>query len=141
MDWPGLVLSDLNVMLQLKAVLLLGQYSTHDQKEEYEVRSNLKNFTMEEDRALYCVHFLVTAAARMCRSEPLLSGLGSGEEVCVLCTSKAVRRGEERCQGSGVFGRVTQWRMFLQPQCSGTWRQSLQSHTCHCQPHQSFLFV
>ena len=128
-------------MLQLKAVLLLGQYSTHDQKKEYEVRSNLKNFTMEEDKALYCVHFLVTAAARMCRSEPLLSGLGSGEEVCVLCTSKAVRRGEERCQGSGVFGRVTQWRMFLQPQCSGTWRQSLQSHTCHCQPHQSFLFV
>ena len=141
MDWPGLVLSDLNVMLQLKAVLLLGQYSTHDQKQEYEVRSNLKNFTMEEDRALYCVHFLVTAAARMCRSEPLLSGLGSGEEVCVLCTSKAVRRGEKRCQGSGVFGRITQWRMFLQPQCSGTWRQSLQSHTCHCQPHQSFLFV
>ena len=128
-------------MLQLKAVLLLGQYSTHDQKKEYEVRSNLKNFTMEEDKALYCVHFLVTAAARMCRSEPLLSGLGSGEEVCVLCTSKAVRRGEERCQGSGVFGRITQWRMFLQPQCSGTWRQTLQSHTCHCQPHQSFLFV
>ena len=128
-------------MLQLKAVLLLGQYSTHDQKKEYEVRSNLKNFTVEEDRALYCVHFLVTAAARLCRAEPLLGGLGAGGEVCVLCTSKAVRSGEERCQGSGVEGRVTQWRMFLQPQCSGTWRQSLQSHTCHCQPHQSFLFV
>ena len=128
--------------MQLKAVLLLGQYSTHDQKKEYEVRSNLKNFTVEEDRALYCVHFMVTSlSARMCTSDPLLAGLEVGQEVCVLCTSKAVSSGEERCQGSGVSGRVTQWRMFLQPQCSGTWRQSLQSHSCHCQPHQSFVFV
>ena len=128
-------------MLQMKAVLLLGQYSTHDQKQEYEVRSNLKNFTVEEDRALYCVHFQLVHTAKMCSSSPSLAGLGEAGEVCVLCTSKAVNSGEERCQGSGVSGRVTQWRMFLQPQCSGTWRQSLQSHSCHCQPHQSFVFV
>ena len=76
---------------------MLGQYSTHDQKQEYEVRSNLKNFTVEEEEeALYCVHFLVTEAARLCRSDPLLAGLGTGQEVCVLCTSKAVSSGEER---------------------------------------------
>ena len=33
----------------MKAVLLLGQYSQHDQKQEYEVRSNLKNFTGEKE--------------------------------------------------------------------------------------------
>ena len=98
---------------------------------------------MEEDRALYCVHFSVLQTSKMCGSWPELSGLVEAEEVCVLCTSKAARteEEEERCRGSGVTGLVTQWRMFLQPHCSGTWRQSLQTHSCHCKDPQSFLFV
>ena len=136
----------LHFTFQMKAVLLLGEYSQHDQKQEYEVRSNLKNFTVEEDRALYCVHFQLVRTAKMCRSSPSLSGLvelGEGEEVCVLCTSKAVRSGEEMCRGSGVAGGVTQWRMFLQPHCSGTWRQTqtLPTDICHCKQPLSFLFV
>ena len=96
---------------------------------------------MEEDRALYCVHFELVQTSRMCSSWPELTGLVEAEEVCVLCTSKAVRGEDERCRGSGVNGAVTQWRMFLQPHCSGTWRQSLQTDNCHCQAQQSFLFV
>lgn len=99
---------------------------------------------MEEDRALYCVHFKLLQTSKMCGSWPELSGLVEAEEVCVLCTSKAARteeEEEERCRGSGVTGLVTQWRMFLQPHCSGTWRQSLQTDSCHCKDPQSFLFV
>ena len=79
-------------MSQLKAVLLLGQYSTHDQKAEYEVRSNLKNFTVEaEEQELYCLQYKVATATSTCRDEPDLASLGSGNTVCALCTSRGVQ--------------------------------------------------
>ena len=79
-------------MSQLKAVLLLGQYSTHDQKAEYEVRSNLKNFTVEaEEQELYCLQYMVATASSICREMPDLTSLGAGQEVCALCTSRGVQ--------------------------------------------------
>ena len=80
------------VTFQMKAVLLLGEYSQHDQKQEYEVRSNLKNFTVEaEEQELYCLQYMVASASSMCREMPELASLRAGQEVCALCTSRGVQ--------------------------------------------------
>ena len=49
--------------MQERAVLLPGRYSQHGAGRGYEVRSNLRNFTQqEEDTALYCVRLVVQRA-------------------------------------------------------------------------------
>ena len=48
---------DLNVVVRERATLLPAKYGKGRNKKEYEVRSNLKNFTEEENTELYCVHF------------------------------------------------------------------------------------
>ena len=129
-------------MFQMRASLLLAQYSDHDKTKGYEVRSNLKNFTVEEDKSLYCVQFQLVSASRLCDTvAEVASVMTSDSVVCVLCTSKAVRRGEERCRGSGVSGAVTTWRMMLEPQCSGKWRQLVQMRQCQCKESHSFVFA
>ena len=126
----------------MKANLLLAQYSKHDQNLGYEVRSNLKNFTVEKDMSLYCVQFEVLHHTKMCSTVSELAALTEPESVvCVLCTSQAVREGEERCRGSGVAGGVTQWRMMVHPHCSGRWRQLVQMDQCQCQQYKSFVFA
>ena len=40
-----------------RATLLLGKFSQHKMESGYEVRSNLKNFTQEDNMELYCVRF------------------------------------------------------------------------------------
>ena len=124
-----------------RATLLLGKFSQHDVERGYEVRSNLKNFTEEDNRELYCVKYEIMHAARLCKNEPELGSLRIGETVCGLCTSKAVQGNEVQCRGSGVLGRVTSWRMFLEPHCSGTWRMLQQMEECDCQERSSFVFV
>ena len=50
-------------VMQERAVLLPGRYSQHGAGRGYEVRSNLRNFTQqEEDTALYCVRLVVQRA-------------------------------------------------------------------------------
>ena len=127
----------------MKANLLLAQYSNHDKNLGYEVRSNLKNFTVEQDTSLYCIQFELAYTSRACSAIPELSALSSSSKgaVCALCTSKAVRPGEERCRGSGVAGAVTTWRMLIHPHCHGRWRQILQTHECDCPEKSSFVFA
>ena len=128
----------------MKANLLLAQYSNHDKHLGYEVRSNLKNFTVEQDTSLYCIQFELAYTSRTCASIPELSSFaesGAGRRVCALCTSKAVRPGEERCRGSGVSGALTTWRMLIHPHCSGRWRQVLMTKECDCPEESSFVFA
>ena len=126
----------------MKANLLLAQYSNHDKNLGYEVRSNLKNFTVEQDTSLYCIQFELAYTSRACSSISELSALTRpGGAVCALCTSKAVRAGEERCRGSGEPGGVTTWRMLIHPHCHGRWRQVLQTQECDCPQESSFVFA
>ena len=126
----------------MKANLLLAQYSNHDKNLGYEVRSNLKNFTVEQDTSLYCIQFELAYTSRACSSIPELSALTRpGDAVCALCTSKAVRAGEERCRGSGGAGAVTTWRMLIHPHCHGRWRHTLQTQECDCPEESSFVFA
>ena len=126
----------------MKANLLLAQYSNHDKNLGYEVRSNLKNFTVEQDTSLYCIQFELAYTSRACSSIPELRSLARpGAAVCALCTSKAVRAGEERCRGSGGAGAVTTWRMLIHPHCHGRWRHTLQTHECDCLEESSFVFA
>lgn len=124
-----------------RATLLPGKFSQHDVERGYEVRSNLKNFTEEDNTELYCVKYEIMQASRQCKNDPELLALSRGETVCGLCTSKAVQGNEVQCSGSGVLGRGTSWRMFLEPFCSGTWRMLQQMDECDCQERYSFVFV
>jgi len=124
-----------------RATLLLGKFSQHDVERGYEVRSNLKNFTKEDNRELYCVKFEIIQASKLCWNEPELVSLQRRQTVCGLCTSKAVQANEIKCRGSGVQGRVTGWRMFLEPHCSGSWKMISQMDECDCQERNIFIFV
>ena len=42
-------------------------------KRGYEARSNLKNFTEEDNRGLYCVKYEIIHMSKLCKNEP---GLG-----------------------------------------------------------------
>ena len=112
------------------------------------MRSNLKNFTVEpRDRSLYCVQFQLEWSSKRCESVEEVSSVMTSSRgdhdnvVCVLCTSQAVRQGEERCRGSGVSGAVTTWRMMMEPHCSGRWRQLIQLDKCDCTDSRSFVFM
>jgi len=48
---------DLDVVVRERATLLPGKYGKGRDKKEYEVRSNLKNFTEDENTQLYCIQF------------------------------------------------------------------------------------
>jgi hypothetical protein len=98
-----------------RATLLLGKFSQHDVEIGYEFRSNLKNFTKEDNKELCCVKFEIMDASKLCTNEPELVSLRRWEIVCGLCTSKAVQTTEHQCRGSGMLGRVTGWRLFLEP--------------------------
>ena len=80
-------------------------------------------------------------ATRACAGHPDLAGLQRGGQVCGLCTSKAVREGEVACVGAGVQDKVTSFKMLLETQCSGTWRQLQELDTCPCTENNSFIFV
>ena len=131
------------LFVQLKANLLLAQYSSHDQSGGYEVRSNLRNFTVERDTSLYCVTFQLLYSSRTCAALPDLGALRPGARVCALCTSKAVRAGEGGCRGSGgvAGGGATTWRMLLHPHCAGSWRHLGRTATCDCPDTSSFVFA
>ena len=75
-----------------RASLIPAKHSQHTRSQGYEVRSNLKNFTVEaEEQELYCLQYKVATATSTCRDEPDLASLGSGNQVCALCTSRGVQ--------------------------------------------------
>jgi len=124
-----------------RATLLLAKYSQHNVDKGYEVRSNLKNFTKEENRELYCVKFEVIHASKMCHNKPDMVSVRKHEMLCGLCTSKAVKEEEVQCRGSGANGKVTSWRMLMDPYCSGTWKKVEQIEKCDCHEMETFVFV
>ena len=124
-----------------RATLLPDKFSKHKAESGYEVRSNLKNFTQEDNMELYCVRFEIMHASKLCDNVPDLVSLRRRETACGLCTSKAVQAGEQRCRGSGVEGRVTGWRMFLESHCSGTWKVLQHMDECDCAERNTFVFV
>ena len=75
-----------------RASLIPAKHSQHTRSQGYEVRSNLKNFTVEaEEEELYCLQYKVATASSMCREMADLASLGPGQEVCALCTSRGVQ--------------------------------------------------
>lgn len=133
---------DTQLVVKETATLLPGKFSSHRNKKEYEVRSNLKNFTEEENADLYCVRYHVVQAARACLlGQVEWTGLQQGGEVCALCTSKAVREADGGCVGSGLEGRITAFKMLLHTRCYGSFRKLRDMDLCDCDETSSFIFV
>ena len=125
-----------------RASLLPAKHSQHSKEPGYEVRSNLRNFTVEPDEEeLYCVEYTVASAAPGCGEEELRSG----GEVCVLCTSRGVQHRPQPegglCRGGGADGRTSSFRLFLVPACSGTWRRRRAAQACACPATATYVFV
>ena len=114
---------------------ICAKHSQHTRSQGYEVRSNLKNFTVEaEEQELYCLQYMVASASSMCREMPELASLRAGQEVCALCTSRGVQHRwllfrfllvatnlhfRPQPEGGlirvgGLDGRISSFRLFLQ---------------------------
>ena len=75
-----------------RASILPAKHSQHTRSQGYEVRSNLRNFTVEaEEQELYCLQYKVASATSLCSEMPDLAALAPGLKVCALCTSRGVQ--------------------------------------------------
>ena len=128
-----------------RASLIPERFSQRGRKSGYEVRGNLKNFTKEaEEEELYCLRYTVMTASPLCAGDPDLASLAAGGQVCGLCTSRGVQHRPQPqgglCRGSGRRGATSSYRLFLQPECSGTWRREGVAPACDCSNTSTFVF-
>ena len=70
----------------------MGTVSITDNGDMVYRDADLERLLVEaEEQELYCLQYMVATASSMCREMPDLASLGSGQEVCALCTSRGVQ--------------------------------------------------